>query len=177
MARVTLLKDADLPEGDALIEKMRAGRRGNLLNIYRMLLNSPPLAESWFGHMNAVRWGTELPGRLRELVIIRVGYLLNAAYMLRQHVPKLAAADGVSEEECEALKDWRSADCFSETECAVLAYVDAVTKDAKVDDATYEAVAAHFPDRQMVEITVLIGSYNMHGRVMAALEVDLETDP
>lgn len=178
MARVPLLTDQQLPDdATELIEKMRAGRRGNLLNIYRMLLNAPPLAEAWFGQMNAVRWGTELPGRLRELVIIRIGYLLDAAYMLRQHVPKLALADGVSEAECEALKDWRTGDSFSDAERAVLAYVDAVTKDAGAEDAIYYAAAAHFTDRQMVEITVLIGAYNMHGRVMGALRVDLETNP
>src|SRR5262245_7237063 len=56
MARVPLLQEPDHPELADLMEKYRAGRRGRLINIYRMLLNSPPLAESWFNHSNAVRW-------------------------------------------------------------------------------------------------------------------------
>lgn len=178
MARVALLNDEQLPaDAGELIERMRAGRRGNLLNIYRMLLNAPPLAEAWFSQMNAVRWGTELPGRLRELIIIRIGYLLDAAYMLRQHVPKLAIADGVSEEECSDLREWKKSSSFSESERAVLAYVDSVTQAAAAEDEVFNSAATYFTERQMVEITVLIGAYNMHGRVMGALKVDLEENP
>ena len=75
MARVPLIKEEEHPEFSALIDTFRAGRRGRLINIYRMLLNSPALAESWFNHSNAVRWKTTLPGRLREIVIIRMGHL------------------------------------------------------------------------------------------------------
>ena len=178
MARVTLLADEQLPADVVdLVEKMRTGRRDKLLNIYRMLLNAPLLAGAWFNQMNAVRWETELSGRLRELVIIRIGYLLGADYMLRQHVPKLAEADGVSGVECEALKDSINLESFSEQEKAVLKYVDQVTKGVNVDDDIYEAAAKNFTDRQIVELTVLIGAYNMHGRVMGALRVDLEENP
>ena len=72
MARVTLLDDQTNPELADLIGTLRAGRRGNLINVYRLLLHSPALAESWFEHSNAVRWKTNLEGRLRELVIVRV---------------------------------------------------------------------------------------------------------
>src|SRR5436305_14648633 len=109
MARVPLIQEQDHPELAGAIEKYRAGRRGRLINIYRMLLNSPALAESWFNHSNAVRWKTMLDGRLREIVIIRLGHLTKAQYMLRQHVPALALADGLTLAECEALADWRPA--------------------------------------------------------------------
>ena len=85
MARVPLIQEQDHPELAGVIEKYRAGRRGKLINIYRMLLNSPPLAESWFNHSNAVRSQTTLDGRLREIVIIRMGHLTNSQYVLRQH--------------------------------------------------------------------------------------------
>jgi hypothetical protein len=75
MARVPLIQEQEHPELAETIERFRAGRRGRLINIYRMLLNAPPLAESWFNHSNAVRWKTTLDGRLREIVIIRMGHL------------------------------------------------------------------------------------------------------
>src|SRR5437899_11077689 len=83
MARVPLIQEQDHPEFADMIEKFRAGRRGRLINIYRMLLNAPPLAESWFNHSNTVRWKTTLAGRLREIVIIRMGHLANSQYVLR----------------------------------------------------------------------------------------------
>jgi alkylhydroperoxidase family enzyme len=38
----------------------------------------------------------------------------------------------------------------------------------------FDEVKKHFDDRQIVESTVLIGSYNMNARVMQALRLDLE---
>jgi alkylhydroperoxidase family enzyme len=174
MARVPLIQEQDHPEHAELIEKFRAGRRGRLINIYRMLLNSPALAESWFNHSNAVRWKTKLDGRLREMVIIRMGHLAGSQYVLRQHVPSLALADGLTLEECDALADWRGSKFFDALERAVLAYTDTMTRDITVPDAVFAEVKRHFDDRQIVELTVLIGTYNMNARVLQALELDLE---
>jgi len=177
MARVPLIDEKDHPEFAELVEKFRSGRRGRLINIYRMLLNSPALAESWFNHSNAVRWKTALDGRLREIVIIRMGHLTGSQYVLRQHVPALALADGVSVGECDALADWRASQFFSARERAALAYADVMTQEIVVPDDIFAEVARHFDKRQIVELTVLIGSYNMNARVLQALELDLEPLP
>lgn len=174
MARVPLIDEKDHPEFAELVEKFRAGRRGRLINIYRLLLNSPALAESWFNHSNAVRWKTALDGRLREIVIIRMGHLTHSQYVLRQHVPALALADGLSLAECDALADWKGSPFFGARERAALAYADVMTRDIVVPDDVFAGVARHFDKRQIVELTVLIGSYNMNARVLQALELDLE---
>ena len=94
--------------------------------------------------------------------------------MLRQHVPSLALADGVLLAECDALTDWRASEFFSAGERAALAYADTMTRDITVPDAVFAEVKRHFDARRIVELTVLIGSYNMNARVMQALELDLE---
>jgi len=174
MARVPLIQEQDHPELAEAMAKYSAGRRGKLINVYRMLLHSPDLAESWFNHSNAVRWKTTLDGRLREIVIIRMGHLTHAQYVLRQHVPSLALADGLSLPECDALAAWQGTQFFSTRERAALAYADVMTEDIVVPDAIFAEVARHFDQRQIVELTVLIGTYNMNARVLQALELDLE---
>lgn len=176
MARVPLIDPDDHPELAELAERIRGRRGGKLINVYRTLLHSPPLAESWFEHINRVRWGTEIDGRLREIVIIRLGHLVESAYVLRQHVPKLAAGEGVTEEACDALKDWRESDLFDESERATLAYVDAMTLAITVPDEAFTPLRTHFSHRQIVELTLMIGAYISHSRVLQALEVDLEPD-
>ena len=176
MARVPLIEPDDHPELAELVARIRGQRRGNVINVYRTLLHSPPLAESWFEHINRVRWGTEIDGRLREIVIIRLGHLVGSAYVLRQHVPKLAAGEGMTEEECDALGDWRGSDLFDDRERATLAYVDAMTLSGVVPDDAFAPLRTHFSDRQIVELTVMIGAYISHSRVLQALEVDLEPD-
>jgi alkylhydroperoxidase family enzyme len=174
MSRISLLEEFPAEAGD-FVDRIRRQRRGTLLKLYKALLHSPPLAESWFGHMNAVRWGSTLPGRLRELIIIRIAAIHDVAYVIRQHVPALAEADGVSVAECEALKDWRPCASFNEAERAALAYCDSMTADVNVADEVFEALRPHYAERQIVELTVLIATYNMHIRVIRALEIAPET--
>ena len=174
MARVSLIEEQDHPELAELIGKIRAGRRGTLINVYKLLLHAPPLAECWLDMISAARYKTELDGRLREIVIIRIGYLNRVDYVVRQHVPQLSAPEGLSQAECDALADWRSSGFFSARERAALAYADAMTRDIAVPDDVFEALRPHFNERQIVELTVLIGTYNMHTRVFMALKIDPE---
>src|SRR4029077_20432075 len=96
MARIPYFEENDHPELGALIDKIKAGRRGGLLNVYKLLLHAPPLAETWLDHVGAVRWKTAISGRLRELLVIRIAYVNGIAYVINQHVPGLALADGVT---------------------------------------------------------------------------------
>ena len=174
MARVSLVDERDHPELAELAAKIRGARRGNLINVYRLLLHSPALAESWFLNNNAVRFGTTLDGRLREIVILRVAHLNGATYVIRQHVPELALAEGLEQAECDAVADWRASGRFAERERAALAYADAMTRDVAVADPVFAEVKRQFDERQIVELTVLIGTYNMQTRVLRALEIDPE---
>jgi alkylhydroperoxidase family enzyme len=175
MARVSLIEENTHPELADLMARIRGARRGRLINIYKLLLHSPALAESWFAHNNAVRWNTALDGRLRELVIIRIGFITGVDYIVRQHVPALAIPEGLTLDECEALKEWRASSLFGERDSAVLGYTDAMTNEIHVPDCVYAPLKGFFDQRGIVELTVLIGTYNMHARVLQALEIDPQT--
>ena len=174
MARVSYIEEQDHPELADVIGKVRAGRRGALFNVYKLLLHSPSLAAIWLEFVGAARFKVTLDGRLREIVIVRVAHLNRSHYVFNQHVPQLTAHDGLSEAECAALEDWRSASSFSPRERAALAYADAMTRDIAVPDAVFEDLRAHFDERQIVELSVLVGLYNMHTRVFTALGIDPE---
>jgi alkylhydroperoxidase family enzyme len=176
MARISLIEEAEHPELADLIGRIKAGRRGGLLNVYKLLLHSPALAHTWFDHNGAVRWKTQLTGRLREILIIRIAYLNGVDYVLAQHVPELAVAEGLSIAECEALADWRASGLFDARERAALNYAEAMTLTTSVSDQVFAALRRHFSDREIVELSVLIGTYIMHNRVMKALAIDLEPD-
>src|SRR6201984_3516040 len=133
MARISYVEDKDHPQVAADIAKIK-GARGGLINIYKLLLHSPTVCMNWFEHIGAIRWKTKLSPRLREIAIVRIAQAAKDAYALQQHVPGIAVPDGVSLEECEALKDWRASGKFSEAECATLAYVDAMIAGPHVPD-------------------------------------------
>jgi alkylhydroperoxidase family enzyme len=116
-------------------------------------MDSRPIAETWFEHVNAARWRTQLQPRLREMLINRVALLNRVDHVIAQHVPKLALAEGVSLKECEALRDWRDSGLFDAAECAALAYADSMTRDVAVSDEVFAALRPHFNDQEIVELS------------------------
>ena len=64
MARLPLVDDDDTARA-ALIAKLKGARRGKLLNLYRVLLNSASIAEAWQTFNSAIRNNTALVVNLR----------------------------------------------------------------------------------------------------------------
>ena len=174
MARVPLLDENAGADVATVVAKIRGKRGGRLLNLYRALLHSPGLASAWLDFNNAVRYQTGLDERVRELVIMRVAVLNDTDYVFDIHKARYAAPAGVTPAEVEALRDSRRSGLFGPKEAALLAYVDAVTRDVKVPDAVFKGLRAHVSERAVVELTVLIAAYNMHTRVLKALDIDPE---
>ena len=174
MARVSLIEETAHPELAEPIAALKSGRRGELINVYRLLLHSPDIAMGWFELLNAVRFKTAIDDRTRELVIIRVALLNDVRYVINQHIPKLALEAGLTLAQCAGLRDWPASTEFTPAERAILAYTDAMTNDVRVPDDVYAAVAALYDERQMLELTVLVAAYNMHTRVLEALKIDPE---
>src|SRR5699024_1153987 len=100
--------------------------RGSVLHLYRMLLHSPPVAEGWLGLLTAIRQQCGLADDIRELVIMRIAALNDAAYEADQHGP-IALAAGLSPEQLEALRSDNPTPCFDERQTAVIALTDAMT--------------------------------------------------
>lgn len=176
MARVTLIDEHATPEIAALVAKIRGARGGRLHAFYRALLHTPGLASAWFDFNNAVRFQTSLGDRVREIVIMRVAALAGCDYVWNVHQSQHAAAAGVTPQEVKSLRSRRKSGVFGPRDRALLAYVDAVTRDVAVPDAVHDGMRGHFRDRETVEITVLIAAYNMHTRVLNALGVEPEKE-
>ena len=174
MARVLLIEETKHPELAESIAKIKGARGGRLINIYRLMLHSPALANAWFDLNQAVRYGTEIDGQSRELAVIRVAILNGVEYVQRAHGPAYALKEGLTPEQVAALSDWRASQLFSAQQRALLAYTDAMTENIEVTDDVFDNARKHFSERQIVELTMLIGAYNMLTRFLKALKVDPE---
>lgn len=173
MARIPYPEDLEAPEIAALAEQIRKERGGRVLNLYKMLLNSPPVAEGWLNLLTAIRQQANLSGKFRELAILRVALLNRADYEYRAHIP-FGLKEGMNQAQIEALPNWSESDAFDATERAVLAYTDAMTKDIQVSDDVFGAVSSQLDTREMTELTATIAAYNLVSRFLEALQIDHE---
>jgi 4-carboxymuconolactone decarboxylase len=174
MARVPLIEENEHPDLADIIAKIKGARGGRLINIYRLMLHSPALANAWFDLNQAVRYGTEIDGQSREIAVIRVAILNNVEYVQQAHGPVYALKEGLTPEQVAAIADWQPSKLFSAPQRALLAYTDAMTREIDVPDKIFAEVRRHFSQRQTVELSMLIGAYNMLTRFLKALKVDPE---
>ena len=144
--------------------------RGSVLHLYQMLLHSPPLAEGWLGFLTAVRQKLDLPGDLRELVIMRVALLNGAAYEADQHAP-IALREGVAQAQLDDLAEWSTSTRFDARQRAVLQLTDVMTRAVQVPADVLDAVRAHLAARELVELVATIAAYNMVSRFLEALHI------
>jgi len=172
MARIPLVDENATPEIAALAKKIRGARGGQLHVFYKALLHSPDIASAWFEFNSAVRFKTALDDRVRELVIMRVAALTGCEYVWSVHEAQYAVPAGLTSKDVAALREIRVGDAFNAREQTLLTYVDAMTRDVAVPDEVFEAMLRHFDARELAEITVLVGAYNMQTRVLRALGVE-----
>ncbi len=146
--------------------------RGRISQLYRVLLNSPPIAHGWEQMLSAVRNRNSIPAGIRELVILRVAILNRAPYEFDAHVPHALAA-GVSADAIEASRSLPlAADApFTDAQRVALRLTDAMTRDIDVPDALYAEVRQHFNAQGQIDLVATVAAYNMVSRFLVALQI------
>ena len=178
MSRVPYVPGERTESESELVARIRARRGGKLLNLDRMLLNSPSFAQGWNAHLGAVRRELLLDPRLRELAVCAIAVLNGADYELAQHAPEFLRAGGTAAQ-VEALArfgtEFEETATFDVTERAILQLALEMTRNVQVSDSTFERVQSALSDtRHVVELVGVIATYNMVSRFLVALQVDRE---
>ena len=116
----------------------------------------------------------KLDPRLRELGQTRAGFARGSQFVFSQHC-KSCRAVGLSEEKIQAIPAWSTAAVFTPLERAVLAYTDElVLQGGRVQDATFEALRAGLSDEEILELTYITCTYEMHATMCRALRLEFD---
>jgi len=115
-----------------------------------------------------------LDPQLRELGQTRAGYARGSRFVFSQHV-KACREVGLREEQIEAIPGWAVASCFSPVQRAVLAYTDGlVLEGGRVPDAVFDALREHLSDEEILELTYITCTYDMHATMSRALRLEYD---
>jgi alkylhydroperoxidase family enzyme len=145
------------------------------LNVFRALLHHPDVARRCSDLLLTLLSSSRLEARLRELVIMRLGWATGSVYEWTQHWP-IALRSAVEAEELLDLPDWRRSERFGLPERAVLAATDDVLEHGAVSPKSFAALRAALgdePDR-LIEVVAVIGTWHLISTVLRSLEVPLE---
>lgn len=174
MARVSLIeKENAHPMVKDLYEK-NTQNSGRVLNLFKVMGHLPYIGLNFQRMGNSILKGEELSPKLREIAILRVGFLARCRYELTQH-RSIALRAGVSEKQINELGQWKLSREFSEEEKIVLAYTDEVAVNIQVKDETFNELKRFLSEHSIVELTATIAYYGMACRILEALQVDMES--
>jgi uncharacterized peroxidase-related enzyme len=152
---------------------------GRVPNFYRTISHAPWLAMLLLPFNAAVQrqWpGSRLPGRIKELVVIKTSHVNGCRYCYA-HNTALGQAAGIIHEEIVEISgnDYLQSKTLSEKEKAALQWAEAVTQNtaAKRDDLFAE-MKRLFTDAEIVELTFVSAMFNMINRLNDSLQVPIE---
>jgi alkylhydroperoxidase family enzyme len=167
--------DTKDPDAQALFKELRT--RGTApLNLHRVYANAPKIARATLAVAQALRYDAVVSRADKELIILRATQLARGDYQFGQH-RRLAISCGVTEEQIESLPKWRESKLFSDRQRAVLAFADAMASPDGVDDATFDAMRAHYSNQEIVELTMNAAYYVFSSQVGRTLRITAEGNP
>lgn len=173
MARVKLVEkeqaDPIIKEIFQILEDLKIP----LSNIFKVVGNCPRIGRNFIELGNSLMNPEYIDPKLRELVILRVGNLLQSDYEFTHHA-RIGIKAGLTREQVKDLAVWKSSDKFSEMERAVLQYTDEVTVNVRASDSTFADLRRFFDDPAIVKLTTIAGYYGMVSRILEALQIELE---
>ena len=119
-----------------------------------------------------------LPARLVELVKLRASQMNGCSFCLNMH-SKDARRHGETEQRLHVLSGWRDSPLYTAAERAALAWTEALTRvsETRAPDSDYEPLSQHFTDKEIVDLTVLVGMINLWNRVAVGMRYVHDVDP
>ncbi|MFH1381477.1 MAG: carboxymuconolactone decarboxylase family protein [Chloroflexota bacterium] len=173
MARVPYVARENLPESDRHIYDEIAGKRGraNAGNNFEALLNSPQAASKVSDLGAYLRYESELPGMVRELIILTVATELNCEYEWAEHESSARKA-GITDATIAAIRERRAPQALPPDEANIVRYVHELLRTRHVSDATFKTMLGQLGTKLLVEATIVVGYYTMLALTFLALNIE-----
>ncbi|WP_269914570.1 carboxymuconolactone decarboxylase family protein [Acinetobacter sp. HY1485] len=120
---------------------------------------------------------TSLDEVLVELIKVKISQLNGCAYCIDYHA-KQATKIGISSQQLLLLNAYQETALFTPKEKAALTWAQALTFVATThaDDEYYEPLIQYFTEKEVVDLTYLVGLVNVWNRLAIGMRYNLEKE-
>jgi 4-carboxymuconolactone decarboxylase len=142
------------------------------------MLHHPALAKAFLTFNNHIATASTVSKRIRELLILRIGWLRRSEYEFVQHLI-LGRRAGLSEVELERIQLGPDAPGWSQEDADLLRAVDELHAHACIKDETWARLSARFDTAQLLDMIFAVGCYDLLAMVFntARLAVEPGVEP
>jgi 4-carboxymuconolactone decarboxylase len=145
---------------------------GSAANLRTTLVRHPGLFRKWWPFTGKLLAG-KLPGRDRELLILRTAWRCRSGYEWGQHVI-LSRAAGISPEDLDLVTRDPGDSDGDPFDQVLLRAVDELHEDACLSNQTWLELAEHYDEPQLIEVPILVGQYHLLAFALNSLGVQRE---
>lgn len=142
--------------------------------LMRMFAHTPGIARGLAAFGGSLKMHRTLPGRLVELVRLRVAFHNQCRSCMAIRYTDAVNAGLTEDLVCE-LADPPSAENLGEAELSALRYADLFANNhLAIDDATYDELREHFSEPEVMELAMTVAFFVGFGRLAATLHMTEE---
>jgi alkylhydroperoxidase family enzyme len=141
------------------------------LNIFATLQHHPDLLRRWLVFGAHVLSKSTLSPRVRELLILRTGWLCRAPYEWGQHVT-IARREGITDDEIARIAHGPDAAGWDAVEATLLRAADELHADQCIGDDTWRVLSQSFDDQQLLDIVFTVGQYTLVSMALNSCAVE-----
>jgi alkylhydroperoxidase family enzyme len=152
---------------------MTHGQDGKATNDLLTYLNHPVLARNIMPFERYIATESTLPPRHRELLILRTAALCRSDYVWAHHAPAARKA-GITADELTRIARGPDAPGWQPFEATLLRAADQLHVSAFVDDPTWNALAARYDTRQLMDAVFTVAEFTMIAGTVNSVGVQLE---
>ena len=143
------------------------------LRVFTTLGRHPRLFRTWLRFSATLMFRGDLPAADRELVTLRTAWRCGSWYEWAQHAG-LARRAGLGEDDVARVVDDAAAPTWAPRQRLLLRATDELHDDRVISDRTWRALAAELTERQLIELCLLVGHYEMLAMTLNSLGVEPE---
>jgi alkylhydroperoxidase family enzyme len=162
------------PHGrDFVLKNYQSGGAQGMYGLGAMLRH-PVLAKAFLTFNNHIATTATISRRIRELLILRIGFLRRSEYEYAQHLI-LGKRAGLTDEELHRVELGPDAPGWDPVDADLVRAVDELNEHACIQDETWARLAAHFDTQQMLDIIYTVGCYEVLAMVFNSARLQLES--
>jgi len=159
-------------EQQRILNQFKApGRR--MINLYPTMANNPKLMDRWLTFAGYILRESTLTAREREILILRIGWLCQSEYEFGQHT-LVGKSAGLTDQEIKRITEGPKASGWDAFDATLLQAVDELHADAFITDATWNALARRYNQRQLMDVVATVGQYNLVSMFLNSFGVQLD---
>ncbi len=145
---------------------------GGADNLFATMARYPGLFKRYALFAGKLLSGGKLPATDRELAILRTAHRCDSGYEWAQHI-RIGAQVGLTDDQIDRVRE-ESLDGWMPHESALLRATDQLVADHRMADDTWDVLAAHYDEQQLIELMLLVGSYAMLAGFINTVGIQVE---